>query len=171
MTECEFCRLVEKGHKVYDDDKCAVVLHPSPASRGHMLVLSKEHFTIFEQVNDFLVEHMAKVANRASIALFDAVQAQGTNLIIMNGTAAGQKIPHFAINVIPRFPNDGLNFAWQPRQISEEMMSTVELQLKEDSKKVGDFEKEKKEPIKEQAAVKLEQKEEDYLISHLRRIP
>lgn len=171
MAECDFCRLIEKGQKVFEDEKCAAILHPSPAAPGHLLVVPKSHFTIMEQVPDYIIAHLAAVANKASVALFDVLRAQGTNVIIANGTAAGQKSPHFAIHTIPRFPNDGLSFAWQPKQVSEDAMSSVELMLKEEAKSIGNFEDEKKEPIKEEAAHKIDGAEENYLIKHLRRIP
>jgi histidine triad (HIT) family protein len=171
MVECDFCSLTEKGHKVFEDEKCAALLHPSPAAPGHLVVVPKEHFTIMEQVPDYVIAHMATIANKASVALFDALQAQGTNVVIANGTAAGQKSPHFAIHVIPRFPNDGLSFAWQPKRLSEDIMSSIELQLKEEAKTIGAFEKEKKEPIKEESADKIESSEEDYLIKQLRKLP
>ena len=83
-----------------------------------------------------------------STTLFERMQVNGTNVIAQNGIAAGQKIAHFAINVIPRTENDGLGFNWQPVELSEEELATVELQLKEESKSIGDFEKEEKKPIK-----------------------
>lgn len=171
MAECDLCALAEKGQKIYEDAKCVAVLHPAPAIIGHVVVMPRNHFTIIEQVPDFIVAHMAAIANKVSVALFDILHAQGTNIIIANGLAAGQKSPHFAMQVIPRFPNDGLSFAWQPKTLPEDVMSSVELKVREDAKKIGEFEKEKKEPLRESVAEAMETTEEDYLIKQLKRIP
>jgi len=172
MNECEFCSLMGKEeNRVYEDDKSAAVLYPKPAVLGHIIVFAKEHTTIIEQTPDYIVAHLAKIANRISTALFDALKSQGTNIIIANGLAAGQTTPHFAINIIPRLVNDGLSFNWQPRQVKEEAMDTIELQLKEETKNIGSFEKEKKAPIEEKEAEKIDEKEEDYALKQLKRIP
>ena len=134
MNECEFCSLMGKEeNRVYEDDKSAAVLYPKPAVLGHIIVFAKEHTTIIEQTPDYIVAHLAKIANRISTALFDALKSQGTNIIIANGLAAGQTTPHFAINIIPRLVNDGLSFNWQPRQVKEEAMDTIELANKLDT--------------------------------------
>ena len=136
------------------------------------MVVPKEHFTILEQVPDFITGHLFSIANRISTAIFERMRVQGTNIIAENGIAAGQKIAHFAINVIPRSDNDGLGFNWEPVQTSEDELSTVELQLKEESKDIGDFEKEKKEPIKADVSKEvIQSSEEDYKLRQLRRMP
>ena len=171
MADCEYCRIPE-NERIFEDDKAIVALSPAPCSPGHVLVVPKEHFTILEQVPDFITGHLFSIANRISTAIFERMRVQGTNIIAENGIAAGQKIAHFAISVIPRSDNDGLGFNWEPVQSSEDELSTVELQLKEESKDVGDFEKEKKEPIKADVSKEvIQSSEEDYKLRQLRRMP
>ena len=174
MATCEYCTLVEKGEKIVEDDKSVVVLSAAPASKGHLLVLPKQHYTILEQVPDFLAGHLFNVANTVSTMLFETLRIHGTNIIIENGTAAGQKIAHMAINIIPRSENDGLGFNWQPRQLSEDAMSSAELQLKDASKNIGAFEAEKKEPVnvdKKEKVIRAPDEAESYLLRQLHRIP
>ncbi len=171
---CQYCELIQK-EALIKNEKIAVVMAPEPAAAGHLLVLPLEHKTILEQVPDFLVDQLFITANKASSLLFDLFpEVQGTNIIIENGTSAGQEVPHIALNVIPRRENDGLDLMWQPKQFSEEEMSTIELKLKEQTAKIGAFEEEKKEPVKipEAEEIKEEDKEtEDYRIKQLERIP
>lgn len=174
MAECEFCTLMEKEeNKVYEDEKAVAILYPKPAVLGHVVVFAKEHTTIIEQTPDFIVGRLGKIANKISTALFDALKSQGTNILISNGLAAGQNIPHFAINIIPRVINDGLGFNWQPRKIEEDTFKTLELHIQQETKNIGDFEKEKKEPEKEDEAEKMKEKpkEYDYLLKQLKRMP
>ena len=171
MPDCDHCNIPD-NEKIFEDDEAIVARSPEPCSPGHVLIVPKEHFTILEQIPDFITGHLFSIANRMSTAIFERMKVHGTNVIAQNGVAAGQKIAHFAINVIPRSENDGLGFNWQPIQISDEDLSTTELQLKEESKKIGDFQKEKKEPIKlDDKKETIKSNAEDYKLRQLRRIP
>ncbi|MFH1398619.1 MAG: HIT family protein [Candidatus Woesearchaeota archaeon] len=173
---CDVCELL-KGKKIFEDSKVAAVLAPKPAQFGHLLLFPKEHHTILEQIPDFEIEHLGIVANKLSVALFDSMKIQGTNIVVQNGVDGGQQVPHCIMHIIPRMENDGLDLTWQPRQLSEEEMSTIELKLKEHTDKIGDFELEKQLPInldykeKIKAASEVKEAKEDYLVRQLRRIP
>jgi histidine triad (HIT) family protein len=177
MTEtCVFCQAVKgqaKVERVYEDDKVLAILHPRPAAKGHILVFPKKHYNILEQIPDYEIGYLFKKINKISIAAFEGVKAQGTNIMIQNGVAAGQEIPHVCIHIIPRTENDGISFQWKPKQLTEEEMSTVELTLKKEAESIGGFQKEeKKEPIKlEKKPKKILSDEENYLIKKLQRIP
>ena len=178
MSEtCVFCQAAKgkaKLEKIYEDKEIIAALHPRPASKGHIIVFSKTHYNIVEQIPDYVIGDIFKKINKLSVAAFEGVKSQGTNIIIQNGVAAGQEIPHICIHIIPRNENDGINFQWQPKQLTEEEMSTVELSLKQEAENIGGFQKEeKKEPIKldEKKPEKVLSDEENYLIKQLERIP
>lgn len=170
---CRYCESVQKADGVvYEEDGAAIILHKSPAMPGHLLVVPKEHFTIIEQTPDAIVRKLARLSNKASTALLKVLGAAGTNVIIENGTGAEQQVPHISFNVIPRVEGDGLNFQWQPKKLSEEQMSLIELQLKEHTKNISAA-AEKKAPLmlddeKQKGEVV---KKSDYLTRQLRRIP
>src|SRR3989344_8594247 len=117
---------------------------------------------------------MFQVSNKISSAVFETLQAQGTNIFVANGIPAGQTVAHFMVNVIPRFEKDGINLQWQPKQLDEEEMSTVELKLKEQAKNIGSFEAEKKEKAVRQLDAPdyiSADEEDDYFTKQLRKIP
>ena len=168
---CQYCDSVAKKQFVYEDDAAAIMLHPSPAMPGHVIAIPKQHFTILEQTPDIIIKKLAALANKASTALVQVLGATGTNVIVENGTAAEQQVPHLAINIIPRVEGDGLNFQWHPRKISEEQMSLTELQMREHTKNLG-VEDETKEPLKMDDAKTAEPaKKWDYLLKQLKRRP
>jgi histidine triad (HIT) family protein len=176
MTECEFCTLIKgKMNKIYEDDQIFVMHAPKPATFGHVLVLPKKHVMILEQIPDYEVADIFSKVNKISTAVFESLGAHGTNIILQNGVAAGQNHSHLMIHVIPRREGDGIDFTWQPKQLSEEEMSTVELKLKELTKNIGAFEEKPAEPVemdKEVEQIKEpEGEEENYLIKQLQRIP
>lgn len=175
MTNCAYCNAKKDMEVVYEDDKLIAVMHPKPATDGHIIVIPKKHYPILEQIPDYEITHIFKTVNKLSIAAFEAVESQGTNIIVQNGVAAGQLTPHVSIHIIPRKEGDNINLQWPAKQMTQEEMSTVELALKQGSENIGSFEtEEKKEPIKlEKKTVKLkaEDKGENYLIKQLERIP
>ncbi|MBN2111812.1 HIT family protein [Candidatus Woesearchaeota archaeon] len=176
MTECEFCTLMKgKMNKVYEDSQIFVMHSMQPATFGHLLVLPKKHVMIIEQLADYEISEIFEKVNKISTAVFESLGAHGTNIILQNGVAAGQNHSHLMIHVIPRREGDGIDFTWQPKHLSEEEMSTIELKLKEAAKNIGAFEEKPAEPVEMDTKVEKikepEGDEENYLIKQLDRIP
>ena len=88
-----------------------------------------------------------------------------------DGQLIGQTVAHFTINVIPRKENDGVNLQWQAKQLSEEEMSTVELELKEQTKNIGHFEKEVKKTKIEPPKAQFLSEDDEYFTRQMRRVP
>lgn len=172
---CLVCQIVENqipSKKVYEDELVMAVLDVNGANPGHCFIMPKNHYAIIEQVPDIEIGRLFQVSNKISSAIFESLGAQGTNIFVANGIPAGQTVAHFTINVIPRKENDGINLQWQPKQLSEEEMSTVELRLKEQTKNIGYFEKEeKKARIQAPKPVVLSEEEEEYFTKQMRRLP
>ena len=172
---CIICQIIANNipsKKIYEDELVMAVLDVNGSNPGHCFVMPKNHYPIIEQVPDIEIGMLFQVSNRISSAIFDSIGAQGTNIFVANGIPAGQTIAHFTINVIPRKENDGINLQWQPKQMSEEEMSTVELKLKEQTKNIGHFEEEvKKTKIESPKTKFLSEDEEEYFSKQLRRVP
>ena len=172
-TKCEICDFIKsKKGKLYEDEKIYAYLAPNPATTGHVILTSKEHYPILEQMPDFIVSELFAKANKVSMACFETIGAEGTNILMQNGVAAGQKHNHAILHIIPRRENDGLNLMWKPRQLSEEEMSTVELKVRKEAEGVGAFEKEQEKPVEIKGPEKIKAgPEEDYLLKQLERCP
>ena len=172
---CIVCQIVGSkipSKKVYEDELAMAVLDVNGANPGHCFVMPKNHYPIIEQVPDNEIGRLFQISNKISSAIFESLGAQGTNIFVTNGIPAGQTVAHFTINVIPRKENDGINLQWQPKQLSEEEMSTVELKLKEQTKNIGHFEKgEKKAKAHAPKPLMLSDEEEEYFSKQMRRLP
>ena len=170
--ECKLCELIKNNRKmlIYEDELVVAFLEPKPASAGHIILFSKEHSPIMENCNDKIMSHLFVIANKLSSVLFESLNIQGTNIIVNNGVAAGQKYPHFCLNIIPRMENDNLKLQWIPTQVSEDDMNTAELKLNNTTKNLGVVKEEKIEVIKEPEQAEVIE-EENYLVKHLRRLP
>ncbi|NQU79658.1 HIT family protein [Candidatus Woesearchaeota archaeon] len=109
--DCIFCQIVEEkasAKKVYEDEKCLAILDINPANPGHVLVISKNHYDIMQLATDDDVGHMFNVAKQISKAQIRSLNADGSNIQVASGVAAGQKSKHFTIHVVPRKRGDGL---------------------------------------------------------------
>jgi len=172
MSEGLVAQLVKSRKGLLFEGKHSVAMvSPSPAVPGHVWVLPKQETSILENTPDFVVAEMFVIANRVSMALFEGLGAQGTNMLIQNGTGAGQVLPHLILHVIPRSEQDGIELLWQPKQLDEEAMSTVELKLKAEMGSVGVFEKEKPKPMEQPKPEEIKSDADNYQFRHLRRIP
>lgn len=129
---CEYCELLAaKNLTIYEDETVAALLAPKPSGLGHIIVIPKEHHTIMEHVPDDVTVKMFNVANQMSVLLFNNLQVKGTNVFLENGIAAGQQVAHVALQVLGRLPEDGLDFQWEPKELSDEEMSAIEKRIKE----------------------------------------
>ena len=172
--DCPVCKMLKerKAETLYSDPKVVAFLADKPSAEGHIMLMTVEHYPIIELVPDYIVNHAFIIANKLASVIFEDLNAQGTNIMVNNGIAAGQELAHFIINIIPRKENDGIDFTWTPKQLDEQEMATVELSLKEETKFIGGFEQEKKEPINRDKDYKNVVSEEDnYLTKQLDRIP
>lgn len=101
---CIFCRIIggeEMVSIVYEDKSAIAFLDVQPVSRGHTLVVAKEHYeTLFDLPEDLLMHCMA-VAKRIAPGLRRAVGAQAINVFSANGKEGGQDVPHFHMHLIP----------------------------------------------------------------------
>ena len=129
MVDCALCHF--RGEKLIETGLVVAALPEKPAVPGHAVVFPKSHFQILEQAPDNIVQELFEISNKLSIAMFEGLKSQGTNLVLMNGLAAGQSVPHLSVNVIPRAKDDGLSFAWPSRKLSDEQMSLIEAQVRE----------------------------------------
>ena len=173
MVDCDICKILENKTAfkfIYEDDLCFAILHESPAIQGHVIVIPKKHVAILEELDDNVVEHLYIISNKISTAIFDTLGAHGTNIIINNGTAAGQELPHVVINILPRKENDNIKLEWQPKQVSDAELKTTQSMINSYSDNIFSG-KDILPDIKIKQEVRIDKEEENYLVKGLKRIP
>ena len=130
--QCIFCHIIAgrvASKKVYEDDKTIAILDINPANPGHILLLPKEHLAIMPQMPDELVAYVGMIAKQFSHVLLRALKAQGTNVFIASGVAAGQRAGHFMLHVIPRTENDGVGLVLPEMKVEESLMKQLKDRL------------------------------------------
>ena len=125
---CIFCKIINgdiPSRKLYEDDKFIVILDVGPASKGHALILPKEHYAnIYEMPEDLCAEAM-KVAKKMVAKMTDALQADGFNILQNNGEAAGQTVFNFHMHLIPRYKDAEPLFEYNPLSFEAAEMEAI----------------------------------------------
>ena len=104
--ECIFCKIVKNeipNQRVYEDRQVMAFLDISPTTKGHVLVVPKLHAANLEEIDDLSLGYVAAVARKLAMAMKKAFGAKGYNLVVNNGSEAGQLIGHFHFHIIPRY--------------------------------------------------------------------
>lgn len=118
-----------QARRVYEDDKVIGILDINPGNPGHTLLITREYYSIMPQIPPDLLGHIFRVAKKISQALLRATGAQGTNIVVANGIAAGQKAQDFIVHIIPRKENDGISFTLPQHRHDENVLETMRHKL------------------------------------------
>lgn len=108
---CPFCKIIAgdiTSKKVYEDSKINCILDINPWSKGHTLIVPKEHYPILPFIDPETFEHIFGMMPKFVNAIKSGVICTSVNVIIANGGVAGQQSPHFLIHLYPRDDNDGI---------------------------------------------------------------
>ncbi len=115
--DCLFCKIVagELPATVIDEDERTVaIMDINPATRGHALVLPREHYRDLLDIGAQDLNAVAVAAQRLARRVKQGLRADGVNLINSCGQAAWQTVFHFHVHVIPRYEGDPLRLPWMP---------------------------------------------------------
>lgn len=111
QEDCIFCNIVNgkiPAKKIYEDEFTIAFLDIAPTQHGHCLVIPKDHFENLYTLPTELYCRVQMVVQKIALAVRNAVDADGTNVIINNEAAAGQMVFHHHTHIIPRHNDDGL---------------------------------------------------------------
>lgn len=112
--DCIFCKLANGSiptNTIYEDDMFAVILDAEPVSRGHALIIPKEHYDNLFELGDEEAERLVPLAKKIATKIKDYLRCDGFNLLQNNGETAGQSVFHFHMHLIPRYKNAPNNSA------------------------------------------------------------
>ncbi|MEY8411391.1 HIT family protein [Lachnospiraceae bacterium 62-26] len=120
---CIFCKLANGDiptATLYEDEDFRVILDASPASKGHALIIPKEHYANLYELSDELASKVLVLAKKMITKLTDILGCDGYNIVQNNGEAAGQTVFHFHLHMIPRSKDDGVGIGWKMGELTEE---------------------------------------------------
>ena len=106
-----------------------IILDNGPATRGHALVLPKEHYADLYEISDDTVASAMIVAKKMALIMKKKLHCEGLNLIQNNGERAGQTVRHFHIHLIPRYENDEQHILWNPKKPTAQELQKIRDEL------------------------------------------
>lgn len=125
---CIFCKIAAgdiPSATIYEDDDFRVILDIEPASKGHALILPKEHYANLYELPDELAAKALVVAKNVISKMTDIVGCDGYNVLQNNGETAGQTVFHFHMHLIPRYEKDDVTISWKQGTITEELREEI----------------------------------------------
>lgn len=103
---CVFCAVVAgeaPAVRIFEDDDYLAFLDIRPFTRGHTLVIPKQHFVDLTDTPAATLVGMAVIGQRIAMASRSSgLHADGNNLVINDGRAAFQSVFHIHLHVVPR---------------------------------------------------------------------
>lgn len=113
--ETIFTKIIEgaiPSVKLHEDALCIAILDINPVHKGHTLVISRTPYPTISECPAETLAHLMHVAKEADAKLRSTLGCQGTNIVINNGKASGQEVPHLHIHIIPRYDDDQQKFGF-----------------------------------------------------------
>ena len=132
MNDCIFCKIAKgeiPSKTIYEDEMFRVILDLGPATKGHALILPKEHFANLYELPDNYAEALMKVARKVGLLMKDKLSCDGLNLVQNNGEIAGQTVFHFHMHMIPRYEGDGQVIGWKPEEPTGEELEQIQSEI------------------------------------------
>lgn len=118
-AQCPFCQIIAgkiPSKKVYEDDQLIAILDINPASKGHVLLMPKEHYPIMPLIPPETFKHLAKMTKELTKCMKKALLCNQVTVFVANGAAAGQQSAHFMMHLIPREEGDKLDSLTIPQK-------------------------------------------------------
>lgn len=134
-ANCIFCKIIAgeiPSNTIYEDEEFKVILDASPASKGHALILPKEHYADIYEIDEDVAARAMKLAKKLAVHMTKVLSCDGFNILQNNHEAAGQTVFHFHIHLIPRYvgaKNDDI-LIWNHETFTPEEMAEIRDALK-----------------------------------------
>ena len=125
---CIFCKIANgeiPSKTLHEDETFRVILDVGPATRGHALILPKNHFANLCELPEETAADAMKLARRMAALMTEKLSCDGLNLVQNNGETAGQTVFHFHMHLIPRYGVDGQKIGWTPGQPTQEELEEI----------------------------------------------
>ena len=104
--DCIFCLLANgdiSTNTIYEDEEFRVIMDNAPATKGHALVLPKNHYADIYEIDAEVLGRAIQVGQKVIKHATKVLRCDGYNLLQNNGEVAGQTIFHFHLHLIPRY--------------------------------------------------------------------
>ncbi len=129
---CIFCKIANgtvPSKTIYEDEDFRVILDLGPATKGHALILPKQHSANLYELPDETAAKVMVLAKKMAAGMTEKLQCDGFNIVQNNGEVAGQTVMHYHLHLIPRYRDDGQKILWRPNEVSQEELEQIKEKL------------------------------------------
>lgn len=118
MDNCIFCSIIKgdiPSFKIYEDNDFLAFLDIAPGTKGHTLIIPKEHAATLEDLSDDKASKILILAKKIVKAMKEVHGFTNYNIIQNNGKIAGQTVDHYHMHIIPRYSIEEVGL-WTPHE-------------------------------------------------------
>lgn len=133
-NNCIFCKIANgeiPSKTIYEDEKFRAILDLAPATKGHTLILPKEHYKDLFELPENTASGAIVLAKKLAGQMKDKLGCDGFNIMQNNGEVAGQTVFHFHMHLIPRYREDRQKIEWEKNEPGQEELEAVRKQIVE----------------------------------------
>ena len=126
--DCIFCSIASgdgPAEIVQEDEHTVAFMDINPWTRGHALVIPRNHSGDLLEISDEDLARTMAAAKRLAGRLEEVLDADGINLLNSCGQAAWQSVFHFHVHVIPRYEDDPLQLPGRPQEADQEELAEL----------------------------------------------
>ena len=131
--DCIFCKIVAgelPSETVQEDQHTVAFMDVNPWTRGHALVIPRNHSPNIYEVGDEDLQHTAIAAKQLAVRVKERLRCDGVNVLNASEPAAWQSVFHFHMHVIPRYDDDPLELPVRPRQAEPDELAAVAAEIR-----------------------------------------
>lgn len=125
---CIFCKIANgeiPSRTLYEDDDFRVIMDLSPVTKGHSLILPKNHYRNIYELPEDIAAKALPLAKKMAALMTQRLGAEGFNIIQNNNEIAGQSVFHFHMHLIPRYSDDNQSFVMKPQKMTDEQLDEI----------------------------------------------
>ncbi len=127
-SNCIFCKIANgeiPSRTLYEDEDFRVIMDLAPATKGHSLILPKNHYKNIYEIADDTAAKVLPLAKKMATLMTEKLGADGFNIVQNNNEVAGQTVFHFHVHLIPRYNDDKQSLVMKPQEMTDAQLDEI----------------------------------------------
>ena len=125
---CIFCKIANgeiPSRTLYEDEDFRVIMDLAPATKGHSLIMPKNHYKNIYEIADDTAAKVFPLAKKMAALMTEKLGADGFNIVQNNNEVAGQTGFYFHVHLIPRYNNDNQSLVMKPQEMTDAQLDEI----------------------------------------------
>ncbi len=125
---CIFCKIANgeiPSRTLYEDEDFRVIMDMAPATKGHSLIMPKNHYKNIYEIADDTAAKVFPLAKKMATLMTEKLGADGFNIVQNNNEVAGQTVFHFHVHLIPRYNDDNQSLVMKPQEMTDAQLDEI----------------------------------------------